>query len=151
MIKFKKTVHFRVWSHQRSKSGPGNGLGCLVLDTGVSGSNDQNKQAQVDSLIVTDFIKLIKRYDHLCFSPNTPLLLHFKVLFLLSIVILLSLVISALVSVYAIILKVLLNYVSDYSQLRSIPCPNIHFSSGRDWRHHDQGTSHCFSLRHPSL
>lgn len=46
-------------------------------------------------VVMTKISKL--RYDHLCFSPNTPLLLHFKVLFLLSIVILLSLVISALI------------------------------------------------------
>jgi len=46
-------------------------------------------------VVMTKISKL--RYDHLCFSPNTPLFLHFKVLFLLSIVILLSLVISALI------------------------------------------------------
>ena len=49
-------------------------------------------------VLFNNFWKITFRYDHLCFSPNTPLLLHFKVLFLLSIVILLSLVISALVS-----------------------------------------------------
>jgi len=46
-------------------------------------------------VVMTKISKL--RFDHLSFSPNTPLYLHFKVLFLLGVVILVSLIISILI------------------------------------------------------
>lgn len=46
-------------------------------------------------VVMTKISKL--RFDHLSFSPNTPLYLHFKVLFLLGVVILVSFVISVLI------------------------------------------------------
>lgn len=46
-------------------------------------------------VVMTKISKL--RFDHLSFSPNTPLFLHFKVLFLLGVVIIISFFISIMV------------------------------------------------------